>query len=715
VLGSAVGIVASGVAFAWMVTGGTFRFLSSLPFSSFYDVQARALLHGTWSMPANVLTIEGIRTDGRTDMYYGPVPALLRIPVVAFTHRFDGRLTEPSLLIAFVLALAVASLLCWRIRGLVRPTAEVSRLEAALTSVLVTLVGVGSVFFFLSGVGQVYEEAEMWGATLALAALFALLGFLQRPSGRHLLSTGVLTTLAVLTRVSVGIGPLLAMAMVSSVYLFVRVTRRAPAWRSRAERLRAAAGMPETVRPGRFGVLLLVATVVPIALYVAINEAKFDTPFSIPLNHQVISLEDAHRQAVLAANGGSLFGLKFLPTNLLQFARPDALIFTRSFPWVFFPGKAVVVGHLLYDTRDWTSSVPASMPVLFLLAVVGVVAVYRRRHRLARSHAAATPESLMWMPSRTLEGAATGITTLRIPLLGAAAGTAGILTIAFIAQRYLADAMPLLLLAALCGWHVLIARHRRIPVTAGASVLIVLSALAVFELWTSFSLALFYQRELGPAISIPQRAGMVSFQDDVDRTVFGAGPKAVRFVPLGAKLSLPKSAGALDLAVVGNCAAVYQFTGSTWQPVEVGAGGGATRLEVSFAHAQLGRRQPLVVTGGDSPQDVLAVTWDGDDRYSFSYLFAGSMFGGSARRWITQTAVSVPPGPHQLQVDLLSGVGQVFVTLDDAPVFSALYPVAAPVDVKLGTAPTSVGTTGDFAGSIHPIEVPTPICDRISR
>ena len=52
--GSAAGIVVSTAAFAWMVTGGTFQFFRSVPFSNFYDVQARSLLHGTFSMPANV-------------------------------------------------------------------------------------------------------------------------------------------------------------------------------------------------------------------------------------------------------------------------------------------------------------------------------------------------------------------------------------------------------------------------------------------------------------------------------------------------------------------------------------------------------------------------------------------------------------------------------------------------------------------------------------
>ncbi len=689
----AVAIAICGAAFAWLVTDGTFNFLQSAPFSNFYDVQARSLLHGTWSMPASVLTIEGIQVGGRTYMYYGPVPAILRIPILLFTHRLDGRLTQPSLLIGFVVALIFASLLCWRIRGLVRGPVDLGRIECWLTAGLIVVVGVGSVLFFLGSTAQVYEEAEMWGAAFTLGAFYSLIGFLERPVAGRLVSSGSLATLAMLTRGSVGAAPLVAIGLVALVYLLSMLARHVARHERRAERIADVLGLRVPERPGWFLAGLTAALGVPLVLYAWVNEAKFGSLFSIPVGRQVFSLENAHRQAVLAANGGSLFGLKFLPTNLLQFVRPDALSVTRLFPFLFFPGKALVLGHLLYDTRDWSSSIPTCMPILFVLALVGIVVVYKRRP---------PPAS----PRRT----EAGLATLRVPLVGAAAGTYGILTIAFIAQRYLADAIPFLVLAALAGWHFLANRVATIASVTRLAGAALLALLALFGLWASFSLSLFYQRELGPLVSIPQRAGMVAFQQQVDRSLFGGPARDVRFVS-----QLPASGEALELAVVGSCAAVYQFDGNLWQPVELGAGGGAVRLEVTFAPTDLGRRQPLLVTGGASPQDVVAVTWEGGDRYSFSYIFEGSLLSASDRAWYEEQAVAVGPGPHEVQIDLVTQLGMVFITLDRNPVFSLLYPVAPPTVVRLGSAPSSVPTTPRFSGSVRSVLVPTPICDELEQ
>ena len=61
--------------------------------SNFFDFQARALMDGhLWVTPGS-LGIEAFHVDGREYMYFGPFPALLRIPVLWTTPEYDGRLT----------------------------------------------------------------------------------------------------------------------------------------------------------------------------------------------------------------------------------------------------------------------------------------------------------------------------------------------------------------------------------------------------------------------------------------------------------------------------------------------------------------------------------------------------------------------------------------------------------------------------------------------
>jgi len=108
--------------------------------SSFYDIQARALFHGHLAVPDRILGIESFNVDGRTYMYFPPFPALLRMPLLLVTDRFDGRLTAPSMLLAWVLLACAAVLLVWRVRYLVRGDATVTRTDAMASGLLIAAV-----------------------------------------------------------------------------------------------------------------------------------------------------------------------------------------------------------------------------------------------------------------------------------------------------------------------------------------------------------------------------------------------------------------------------------------------------------------------------------------------------------------------------------------------------------------------------------------------
>ncbi len=64
--------------------------------------------------------IEGFIHDGREYTYFNLFPTLIRMPILAFTHSLDGKLTAPSRLVAWLLTGLFASMLLWRVRILIR-------------------------------------------------------------------------------------------------------------------------------------------------------------------------------------------------------------------------------------------------------------------------------------------------------------------------------------------------------------------------------------------------------------------------------------------------------------------------------------------------------------------------------------------------------------------------------------------------------------------
>jgi hypothetical protein len=454
--------------------------LTAAPTGDFYDLQTRAWFDGRWDIepfdddrgapvvdaagnPVTPLSIEAIVVDGRAYLYYGPVPSLLRVPLLALTDDLDGETSQPAMLAAFGVALAAVTVLHWRIRALVRgPDAGLGRRGAVLSGLVTFGVGAGSVLLYLASQPTVYHEANLWGLAFALCAFAALLRLQTRPTVRAVAWAGGWTTLALLSRASVGVGPLVALGLVAG----------AMAWRWWSSH----SGPSPRRGSGRVLAALGVACVLPVVLYAGVNLAKFGEPFRLPLEKQVFSQIDEQRQAALDANGGSLFGLAYLPSTTWQYLRPDALEIDDLAPWITFPREpATVIGDATFDTRDESSSIPATMPLWTVLAVVGAVAVVRRGV-LGRD----------------------AVRFVVLPVAGAAAGVAGVLVIGFIAHRYLGDALPLLLLLALTGLQVVAGWVGRQQVAIGRLVMIDLALLGVLGVAVNGALAIEYQRLIAP-------------------------------------------------------------------------------------------------------------------------------------------------------------------------------------------------------------------------
>ncbi len=373
----------------------------------FYDAQAHAWLAGNWEIPDHVLTIEKFLHDGRAYMYQGPWPALLRLPIVAVTSRFDGRLTQLSMVLATLVAMVGTAHLHWQVRRLLRPDSPVRRPDLLVAALATFVVGGGSALLYEASRAWVYHEAALWGAAWTIVAISVVLSCTQRPSRGRFAWAALVTTLAACSRLSVAVGAVAALGILTGGNLLARWVRRRGEASGGLGRLRWAASAPRA--DGTLPVLAPgLAAFVPVAVYATVNYIKFGTLFSIPFWSQGFTLQDEQRRQFLAVNDGTLFGMKWVPTTVVQYTRPDALRFTSQFPFVDFPPAPRPFSGVVFDLADYSSSLPSSMPLLAVLAAVGIFVLLRTRGG----------------PSGT------GVSALRGPTLGAIAGGLTILPFA---------------------------------------------------------------------------------------------------------------------------------------------------------------------------------------------------------------------------------------------------------------------------------------------
>ncbi len=495
---------------------------------NFFDVQARALFHGHLYLPKGAIGIEAFVHAGHQYTYFGLFPSIIRMPILLVTSRLDGHLTAPFMLAAWVATAVFAALLLWRVRVLVRGDAVVSRTEATGYGVLMATIMGGSVLLYLAATPYVFSEDLAWSVCLTVGSLFALLGVMERPTWGRVVASGVLILCANLDRATTGYASAGAALLVACWFFFGRGGRDSRRW-----------WLP-----------VALAGAIPLLVAVVVNMIKFDLPFGVPVSEQVWSSINVHRQHFLAAHHNSEVGLDFVPSTAWAYFQPLGLRFTSTFPFMTMPAQpAASFSGVIFDRLYRTDSVPASTPLLFLLSCWGLITAFRPRSvgKVART---------------------------RLLLLAAGAACVALLLWGYIAPRYLADFMPLLILASAVAmadiWRRLDGKRRGVRIGS----VVTIGVVGLFSIAANFGATI----TPNDSSNDSQVANYVSFQHDVSQLVGGNFGK---HVSRGSEL--PAYAPGDQLFIVGNCDGLYisngesystvpsqQYERQTWVPVERG-------------------------------------------------------------------------------------------------------------------------------------------------
>lgn len=531
--------------FAWFLWSAPTGFMEEPHWGlgRFYDEQARALFHGRWYGSPRSFFIERITVDGRHYMYFGPWPSVLRMPVLLLTDDLDGRLTRASLLLAYGVFMGGVSRLLWQVRS-IRGRGEPGRRELIGVVGYLLAIGCGTPIIFLSASAWVYDEAILWGAGWGIWSIhFALAHLLDR--GRlSLVLASLTTTLAITSRVTFGMLGVLVLGMFAAALVFA--TRRHERSRKVGLRLAGLLGIDahtDAPRPWLIGA----AAVLPVTVYSSINWAKFGSLFAVPFHQQdIVNKADPRRLDVLAANGNDLLSFDEVPTNLINYFRPDGITLHRLFPFVDFSDGIVVVGQPTRDVEGVYSSISVTTTLVLVLALFGLVTL-------------AVPRlAAKWNLER--------LRVLRVPAIACCVMVGPTLMFPSVFQRYAVDFIPALILLSMVGLY---ASTAAIGSNVGRrrGVLGIAALVLMWNVGANTALTLQQQRTHIGVTAADRGAYLLDRIEWTER--IGIEPRGSFVAWRSSDGALPPAGPVGSFLAVDDCAALRISDGIGWQELEI--------------------------------------------------------------------------------------------------------------------------------------------------
>lgn len=161
-------MLVSALLWLFVTTGGRQIFVQEI-LGGAYDSEAEHFLRGNVDVDADAIRHESMIVNGKVQMYFGPFPAFLRIPLNFVYPAGHGKWSRISGFCAGIIAL-------FAFAGLVRMALRSSPLSLRtrnwVGNACVVGFAFGSPLLLLLGNLSIYDEAIIWAFGLSLAAIF---------------------------------------------------------------------------------------------------------------------------------------------------------------------------------------------------------------------------------------------------------------------------------------------------------------------------------------------------------------------------------------------------------------------------------------------------------------------------------------------------------------------------------------------------------------
>lgn len=438
------------LAFIAMITGGSFRLIFPESFGNFYDYQAQSLLQGRLDVEEAALSGEAFVFQGKVYGYFGPTPAVLRLPFTVFDLAF-GQLSRSYMVAYFVACLVAVYFLLIHITRLAtgRPTWP-SRFNVV---VLTLLTGLGSTLFFLGSRAYIYHEAILCGAAFSLWATYFALRYFATPTRKGWLAALACGVAAVHARPPIGLFALSMLGCAALALAFRALIARADPHAHHA----SSARLPPVIRS--LGVAVLAG--LGVLSFNALSYLKFRSFSGAPLEYHV----QYHPERIANIEGRNFHASNFRYVAGSYVWRP-AFVLRVNFPYFFIEGTDPArFPNARIDLPEPVAAMPYTMPAIcFLAAIGGAFALW------------------CWPAARWPLGLIAGAL---LPM------AAALFTAVAVSQRYTADFCAALLGAAAFG----LVGFERLPPRGYHVIRVVIAILTTLSILITIAITLHYQGE----------------------------------------------------------------------------------------------------------------------------------------------------------------------------------------------------------------------------
>ena len=326
----------------WWVTAGLGEPTEPAPFGNIFDDLARSFFKGRVDVNCEIAAGEAFVVDNKCYLYFGPVPALLRLPVLAAAPGLFGRLCR-------LMVWAANLLLLFFLILILREAGHAPGSWAS--SGFLLLAAFGSTIPYMWSWPTGYVEAISWATAFAAGALYCLLRWSHKESSAWLGAACLLGLAAFFSRVNTGAGPL-AVAGVLALRDW---------WRGGARRQAATA------------ILALLAAFAGV--FLAYNHARFGTLFDAFPARYHIQYKGERLERIKGTFYHPIQAPPIFYDYLFHLPR-----FRASYPWLEFnPSPAADVG--VVDMHDPHTGALPVMPALAFLAWGGWRSLQKRGRR----------------------------------------------------------------------------------------------------------------------------------------------------------------------------------------------------------------------------------------------------------------------------------------------------------------------------------------------